>query len=374
MSINQDCLQYAIGLTRTTCNCYDAGKPSDANRSDSGLYLLETEGLELKGVGSLADCSKGSLWEMANWARDESIISVRTDLIGLLSQLADPIAPTFSGYLAQIIFTRIVASAYNLHSLRILCRPVKGGVLRLKRIALMFGTTDTFPISLYNNLSDTPIATFTVTSEANQVKWYDLPTTLDLPLFDKGCRNLIYSLVYENTGQEAMDNQVNCGCGGASHYNEHDPKFNTTKDNWSNWVNISGSKGNDFLERQVWSYNLEANGLAIDADIFCNVETVICDGKINYQADPLAYILAYAIRFRAAQFLISRMINSSDPNRFTMASREQMAMNYETYGQEANSRIASIASELATGKYINKNSDCFTCKPAFGYQRTGLLV
>ena len=45
MSDIGDCLEHIIGLSQTTCDCWEDGKSSDYNESDSGIYITDLEPL-----------------------------------------------------------------------------------------------------------------------------------------------------------------------------------------------------------------------------------------------------------------------------------------------------------------------------------------
>ena len=56
-AINIDCYDYIIGLSQTECSdCYTI--PSDADVSNSGLYIDELESLRM--LTSLENCEKGT--------------------------------------------------------------------------------------------------------------------------------------------------------------------------------------------------------------------------------------------------------------------------------------------------------------------------
>lgn len=358
------CLRYALGITRMDCSCYNDDKPADANRSDSGLYLLETEGLNVKTLGALNDCSEGGLWAMSEWAINEAIRSVVDDLLALMGQMTDPVAPAFSGYIGETKGNQPVTSGYLFHSLRMLCRPLRGGIFRLRNIVILADTTVTFELKLYDNVEQAVIAEWDVTSQANTRKVFALPTPLKLDLYSPHCDYMRYDFVYINDGSfKPLNNQVNCGCGGASHYHPTAPEWKDSKDQWSKWILLAGAKGNDFDQRDSWTTNQEANGIALEGDLYCNGEKVFCNTSMNFEADPLARVLAWAIRFRAAAFLTSKLLNHAEPSRFVATGREQMQNNYKFYTEQSNARLVTLAEEYTKPQNINRYADCFNCRP-----------
>ena len=71
MSVNTDCYENIIGLSRTECTCYDDDKPADFDTSESGLYLDELEPLDQ--LEGLDNCEKGSVWEAMEKARENAV-------------------------------------------------------------------------------------------------------------------------------------------------------------------------------------------------------------------------------------------------------------------------------------------------------------
>src|SRR3990167_1238098 len=116
-----NCLKYAIGLSQTTCTCYEnstyfgTDKPTDFNKSESGLFLDQTPGLKLEIINAAGDCADGSLWELMEQAREEGIKQyVQLLLSGLMTHSRQRIEP-FNGCIGGIEFTKtlVYSGAYG---------------------------------------------------------------------------------------------------------------------------------------------------------------------------------------------------------------------------------------------------------------------
>src|SRR5689334_6951124 len=101
MSANTTCLQHVIGLSQTSCNCYDSGKPVDFNTSDSGIYLDEIEGFPIDTVKFVGDCATGDLWDLMTQARTEAILQSRVDLLNYIGTLTKRKRHPFKGLIGS---------------------------------------------------------------------------------------------------------------------------------------------------------------------------------------------------------------------------------------------------------------------------------
>lgn len=356
-----DCLKYAIGLSRNECECFDTDRPIDANTSDSDLFLDEVEGLELKVVDDLNDCSSGSLWNLMAWARQEAIYTVIAELTAAIQMRTKPRRDMFKGLIGEESYknTRQMTTAMAGSSL--LMAPVRGGTMMIRAIGTIFNAVDAFNVGIYGK--DGLIQAVPVTTLANKVTWTELVDHIELPMRDRRTRYHRYDFVYQVDGSSSpKDNTVNCGCGGTSSYNRMRPLWESTKDPWSEWVLAAGIEGNDIDDRENWKYSKYANGIILDVYFKCDSSLIVCDERMDYNSDPMAHVLAHTFRFKAAELLIGKILSSPDISVYTMSNREQYAANKEFFIEKSNSRIAYLAQEMSRNEFLNRNSDCLTCK------------
>src|SRR6185295_12392504 len=162
MSWNSECFERAIGLSQNACACFQDGRPTDYDKSDSGLFLFDTEGLQMRVADHLDDCSDGNIWQLGAWARSEAIKIFKTDLLASLAMLTTQHPFPFTGYIGESEALRVLNIANIFGEYRMICRPLRGAYIKIKRIGLLFNNNSSFNIGLYTQLDDTPQAVFAV--------------------------------------------------------------------------------------------------------------------------------------------------------------------------------------------------------------------
>lgn len=355
-----NCLSHIIGLSKTTCECFDTDKPTDAVTSESGLYLDEIEGLTLNLVDSAEDCETGGIWDIMTKARDNATIAFKTDLMAsLLSKYKQRRNP-FTGTVGNSKFKNSISLSGTYGGIRIYCANIISGLMTINRIGLVFEQAGTFDISIYNNVDSDPLITFTVTSQANKLAWYDLPTPQKLEMSDDTSENPQYYLIYEASGLNPKDITGGCGCSSQIYkyyWNTDKPMFKSfERDRWSEYIMLTGIQGNDISDRENWTTSSYLNGIILDAEFVCKQSELICKQNMDFESNPLALVMAYTIRFKAAAILIDSILSSSNLNRVTMMEREALYGKRSTYLKSYNERIDYLRDQINW-----KANDCLEC-------------
>jgi hypothetical protein len=371
-----NCLSHIIGLSRSTCSCFDSSKPLDAVTSDSGLYLDELEGLRLNMVNAINDCEAGGMWDILSKAFDNSKIALKSDLMVMLlennlKQRREP----FTGSIGSAEFKNSLSVAsYSYAGARIYCANIISGVMKIKRIGLVFDAAGTFSLSVYNNYSNTPINTYTVTTTAAGLTWVTLPTTLELEMNNEYEDNPQYYILYQSSAApNPKDIKASCGCS-SKHYqyyfNTSSPVFKSyEKYRWSEYIMLAGTKGNSLSDRKDWSTEQYLNGIMLDAEFNCITSDLICKQNLNYESNPLALAMAYAIRYRSGAYVIDNILASSQINRFTMMDRETMSGKRNNFLKEYRDRVSWIAKEMNW-----KANDCLMCNDFDDVLKIGIFA
>jgi hypothetical protein len=372
---SSDCLSHMIGLSRTNCNCYDSDKPGDYNESDSGLYLDEQEGLRLNMVEAASDCEAGGIWDILTRARENAVTAFKADVMAaLIESKLKPKRQPFTGNIGEAGFkTTLDVTAYSYAGVRIFCSNIISGVMKIKRIGLVFDAVGTFNVSVYNNYSTTPINTYSVTSVANGLNWFTLPTPLELDMNNEYESNPQYYILYApSTTPNPKDIKGSCGCS-SNHYRYYfdvkNPVFKSyEKYRWSEFIMLTGTKGTTLSDRENWGRDGYLNGIILDAEFNCKTSELICKQNLSYDSNPLALSMAYAVRYRAAAIVIDDILASGQINRYTMMDRETMSGKRNNFIAEYRNRVAWIAKEM---NY--KANDCLTCDDFDDVLRVGVF-
>lgn len=346
-----ECLDKIIALSRSTCACYNP-TPAGYNEGKSNLFLDELEGLELRTIGADIECGTGNIWDKMDKARANAILAFKTDLLAKISMVTSAKRKMFQGLIGQTSFNANNVNNHVYNGVIIRTGNIKGGEFTLKDIKTLMDTTTTFTVEIWNNIQNTPLLTIPgINSTAGGVQSNVLTPDpmLTFPLCTEECSEpgfeLQYYIVYNPIGFEPKNNKIDCGCSKANA--------------WEQWAYVEGVSGDSIANRTQWSRDRFANGLILDLQFNCNTARIICGGEdepLDFENDPLAMVMAYAIRFKAGEILIEDIIASGNINRYTMLEKERLWGKRNHYVKEYNNRIDYLSSRLDTN-----SNDCLVC-------------
>jgi len=201
MSIIIDpCYGNIIGLSRTQCVCDTV--PESASESDSGLWMDELEGMSLNLAESAADCKRGNVWELMEVSRYEAVEAFKTDLLSCIRSEAAIKRSAFNGVIGDARKANKWISLNNTyHGFRLKFADIQGGYAKLRRIGVYFNISDTFDIEIYDNISEAPIDTISVTTVAGELTWIDITPVIDFDINNPyGGGGMEYDFIYQPTG------------------------------------------------------------------------------------------------------------------------------------------------------------------------------
>lgn len=362
IAIKIDCFDNVIGLTRTECDCMTV----DANTSESGLWLDELEGLNLKVIDASADCAKGSLMDMMKVAREQAILSFKSDYAANIAKNWKYCRTAFRGQIGKDKATANYAIG-NYAGQRYIFSAVKNGYWKIKRISVFFNTTGTVDIEIYNNVDEAAIYTYSnVPTEANKVKWFTLPTPIYLPLYSEQADYLQYFILYANPGFNPKDNIFRC-CSTVLDFNCMAPvidnKENDARYQFKKWGNVTGVSGTgvDAIRDANTGFSDHAMGLIIDSDMSCDAQSIACNDA-DFDHNAIAKVMAYAVWYRAGVFLINSILSSTNINRFTMLDREPLYGKRANYAKEYDNRLVWLTNpDIDEVKTFLLQTGCLEC-------------
>jgi hypothetical protein len=381
MSIIIDpCYGNIIGLSRTECSCDTV--PDWASESDSGLWMDELEGMNLKLAEAAADCQRGNVWELMETSRYEGVEAFKTDLLSCIRSEAKIKRSPFNGIIGDARkANKWVNLTYAFHGFRFNFDDIQGGYAKAKRIGVFFNVSDTFDITVYNNIDDTPITTIEVTTVANTLTWIDISPVIDFDINNPyGGGGMDYYFIYEpSSGMKARNTIVSCGCGGFQPtWNMGLPQYRThgNKGNygWASYAMAVGVKGNDLSNRSNWATSNETQGILLDMQFGCDTSKTICNGELDYVNNPFALSMAWAIRYKADAVLISKILTTGNINRYSLLDGETLVNMMNRFNAEYNDRVFRyLCPQIAKPENVNTYSDCFTCNDPNAMVKSGLF-
>jgi len=354
------CLDNAIKLSRTTCECFDA--PVGYNVGQSEIYLDELEGISLEGLSGTENCEKGDIWAMMERARTNAILQFKSDLLSCIGSNFRSRRTDYKGFIGETNFN----STLNLTetSAGVALRPyeIVGGYFELKRIGLMFNATGPITIKVYSNEDlDNEIASYNMTTAANSLQFVTLTPSLKLPLFSTKVSNLEYFIVYELDGSlMPKNNKSDCGCGKS-----------TSAVTYKNWLTIHGIKGSTSGPLTNYQTSKELNGLVLDGVFTCDKTRLICSDEypLDFESDERAMDYAYAIRYKAGMMLVQQILDSANINRYTIMGREALYGKRNSYEKKYQEYIAYLCENTEI-----TNTDCLVCRPNPNYSLGSILA
>ncbi len=352
MSVNS-CFASVIGLARNQDLCvsgWDAGFAV----SDSGLFLADLQGLSLKILDSAKDGK--TLWTMMDNARMNGINKFKADIQTEIMKYNQYRRQNFTGDIGYRRFTQSITKD-TYHGLRMYSN-IRGGVFVLREVTLNLNSTEAVNLAIYDDFE--LLYTVALTSEANKPKKTTLATPIELDL------NGNYYFIYAPVGTP-QNNKMTCGCGGYHWcFNIEHPCFKQTKENWTEWCMAGGIHGTDVSLRDDWGVSEYAQGLRLHGEFKCDAMGMLCSDASDFENNEIDYLMAWAILYKAGEFLTYEIMNSGDVNRYTLIGKNDiMAANIAYYGEHYNQIIAYVGSQIEPSR-----NECLKCRPVLGISKS----
>lgn len=372
-----DCLSNIIGLSDTTCGCWDDSKPqnfSELNVSDSGFYLLDPSVVPITTVQAGANCETGSLWDFAINARDRGIKdTINAFVQGINSKFSDRFEPF------QQIGDNVSNKAQNVrvgsNYLGVYIEPyrIKGAKIKVNSIDLTFwtGTTPTnIDIEVYDSLNlATPLAVATASVVMDRVKAtavFSTPFEIDLTDIRDDYNQRFYFVYQLPSGFMPVQNKtvIGCNCSAAIVYRDNPYLKVMCKPVGVQSVDVSS------LDKPYTVGYM--NGLVLNTTFECDYFSWLCDLSTNINNPKvggrmnLGLALMDAIKARSTAYLLDSILKTKRINYYTMILEEESIHN-RVHQQNA---IFENAIHLLVEEIPSDISDCLVCKKDFRINKT----
>jgi hypothetical protein len=349
MSTLPECLSTIVGFAREECACV-SDWDDDYAISDSGLFISELQGMSLRILDSLGGCP--FIWEKMANARLNAINAFKTDIMMEILKYKEPIRDRFTGDIGYKQFTKLVGSTYNYYGLR-MYSDVRGGTFTLRSITVILDTTEPLiNLEIYDDYD--LLYTIPISSQMNRPK-----TTTITPIEFTLDRN--YYFIYNPAGTPYA-NKLTCGCG-TYHwcFCVENPCYKSSRDKWTEWAMIGGVAGDVLDERDDWGCSQVANGLVLHGNFTCNGLNALCSEDSDFVNNELDVAEAWAILYKAGEFLTNYVMDSGEVSRYTLLGTEALNTNRIYY----NARYATMIDFIARS-WDEDRDDCLRCRPPMG--------
>jgi hypothetical protein len=358
-----DCLDNLIGLTETTCDCWDDTKPQETwealNATSSGLYVTDPEfGFEpLDAAIANADCGDGSIWQQLEKARNQAIRQFKIDVSAQIQSLYKNQAQ-FSGLIGRNVFSRAMSSVKPYAGIVLYPRRWRGASLILSHVHLGVDISGAIDVVITSNNPGyfTPV-TQTVTAVGGQFVRQALETPVELPftsIYREG--DLRYYAYFEVPGGTfPLANNFAC-CSGKTLYDK--------------FLGAGGFEADTTDEiPDIANRSTAANGLALEGYIQCSEIDWLCELD-TVGGYSVKMVVARALQMKAAITLYSMQRNSTAISRFT----EQTPATFERIQELSDlyfNQIKWIAQNIPANAV-----DCLLCrdKAVGGWAKKAIVV
>lgn len=368
-----ECYDNIVGITRRDCACDLSGRPDDYDESQSDLYIDELQ--EFASLRGLEGCDR-DVWDLFVTARKNAIAQFVGNTNALLAKKFRIKRSPYTGSIGGIKGREIAVINKNYALVRIVCSPVRSGFMTVERIGAIFDQTGAVTLSVYNNV-DGHIEDLDLTTQGGFIKWTDINKRY--PLHSKYCTHLEYYFVYQHNGANpARDNILDCGCGNqwTPIFDSQHPYFyqvgkpNVGAMGWSDYIMAGGGLINSLTELDDMPRTMANKfyGLAFDLNFKCNVDEVLCKDSLDFNGNPLASSMAFAIQYKAASNVADGLLRTTLLNRENMINTEAIQQAQLEWNVKYNEHVNYIVDNAN----ITAN-DCLKCKDVITLTRQGLF-
>lgn len=307
-----------------------AVETSGINQSDSGYYLTDFEyGFPAKdSVLSNIECGEGGFWNLMITAREQAIRDTKNDLLQALQDTRESKVINWRGLVGKNQSSGFSAANGEVGLQVRPIRLMKDGAFVIKAIHLNTDTAETYTVTISSN--DNTFTEQTVDIEAAAGQWvrHELTNTISLPMYSVAAEDLRYNIRYTPGSAKPAYNKIWC-CG---------------RPPWTQHLDVRGFDTTDF-EETIDGSELHGKGLSLEGYFTCEKLDWICD-LTELNGIDFRDLIARCIQFRGASKLISRVLESTTVNEFTLMPKEGLLAKRNYLSQMYADNIAWIAQNL----------------------------
>lgn len=375
MSNVGDCLKHIVGISQTTCDCWDTNKSADYNESDTGLFITDLDTLGT--VDGLVNCENGNVWDILEQSREEAIKFFIADANGLLLKNYKLKRQPYTGKIGETTNKNIKSLTNTFGGVMAYCADVLSGTVTINAIGTLFSQNGTVDVTIADNLGNI-YGTYTLNTTANNYCNNSI-IPLELELHSEDIGHILYYFYYTyNVNNKPLRNQLHCNCGAFKPiWNTTKPYFNDSsiepRYNWAKYMMIGGFETSDLShlsdpDKAIYGSS-DLNGLTLDVSLKCKTSEVFCKDSINYETNPLANAMGFAVKFKASHIILNKLLTTQNLNRDILINREAWLDMTKKFDVEYNKYLGWVVENI----YI-KTNDCFECKDVIRAIKAGIFA
>ena len=325
-----DCLDNLVGLSATTCTCWDTTKPvnfNTLNASSSGLYVAQPDTIPIRWTNSAADCENGGMWSLIKQARDSAVRDLLTDYLSETKRVKSeqflPFTTIGDNYykMAETVKSTVAAVWFEPYQIR-------GAKVRIDSVDIAFWDGIAAPtsviISIYSSLDlATSLGTSTASVTGNKEYFkatFSSPIYIDLANIREDLNERIYIEYTIPVGTRPISNNIEkgCQCNNGTKYREN-PFMQVMKTGGAQAATVAE------LTSPVSSTGT-MQGMVLNASMECDYYSWLCQlaqkpndaTLLGGQRLSLGMALADGIQAKAVYNLAQSILMSGRINHYTM--------------------------------------------------------
>lgn len=346
INTDMECYKNVIGFAREACDCIE-GWDDDYALSKSGLFITELQGMSLRMLDSLGGCE--DLWAKMTAALENAVNTFKLDLSQGLAQYKQPRRKRFNGVIGDKSFNRLAPDS-NYYGLR-MYSDILGGSFILRGVTLLHDDAETLNLEIYDD--DELLHTVQVETAVNRPALTMFDTPIELPLDGN------YYFLVTPFSSRAYQNKLTCGCGGFRWcFDIASPCLTPSRDGWTEWAMVGGVWGEDVNERQDWAPQKQGGGMILHGNFVCDAFYHLCNESTDFSKDE-GLAMAWAILYKAGEFLTNYIMGSPEVTRYTLLGLEQLDANRQYYSVRYEVLIDYLSQTV-------EDNECLMCKPPQG--------
>lgn len=285
-----NCLKPIVGLSETTKDCFDKGKPDDYYSSLSGFFFDDpvynsSLDLYLQAAGNSAD-----MWKVLEKAKTNGIHNFISDFESYMETHNRRIYPAIRDNVVGEIKHNAMLKG-NLDHVGHVYRGkgVKGSYMLVRAVGLHLDADETVNV-------DVDGQNVTVEAKADEITFKTLDNPIYIPLTNEGGQARKFYITYSPTATP-YKSTMQCACNGSAWFR--------------NYVSIEGFNGTD--PKPAGGVEKIGSGLFIRCEMYCNSLEWICNIKeSDYQGPGFFRVAARCLQLSIINAGLSIIENSTN--------------------------------------------------------------